>query len=267
MKVGIIGLGWFGWPLAKKLLASHQVHGTATSDEKVARFDGIKAYTLLLDPDMQTSSAAEIFDADSLVVNIPPKRLESETSAYYHRQIVEIVKAGNSAKVDHLIFISSTGVFGDHQERVDEDTVPEPTSDSGAALVNAENYLKESFVGRVSIIRPGGLVGEDRHPARFLAGRKGISGKLHPVNLVHRADLISITRFLIENQSDQNVFHAVAEQHPSKEAYYTKAAIAMGLAVPEFDDGDISRGKYIDGTKSQIETKVNFKYNNPCDMY
>lgn len=266
MKVSIIGLGWFGWPLGERLLAQHDVSGTTTSPDKLSKKSGIKTFLLTLNPELETANSAEIFDADCLVINIPPKRLGSDTATYYKAQMEALLSAVQE-RTGHIIFVSSTGVFGDHQERVDEDTFPEPTSDSGEALVNAETYLQSAFSGRVSIIRPGGLVGEDRHPAPFLAGRKGISGKLHPVNLVHREDLISLTQFLIENKSNRKIFHAVAELHPAKQTYYTQAAIAMGLSVPEFDESDTSPGKFVYGTKTQIETRIHFKYNNPYDMY
>ena len=264
MKISIIGLGWYGEPLAEQLSASHKVVGTKSTHESVNNWnvESVSAHYLNLNEELIYAQLKPVFDVDVLVLNVPPSAAKTTAYSYQMMKILDGIKKFN---VKHLIFISSTGVFGDNQHKVDEDTIPAPDNGNGEVLLRAEKFFAQNFKGRLSIVRPGGLVGGDRHPANYLAGRKNVSGKNHPVNLVHRKDLIALTQFLIENKIERSRFHAVASGHPSKKEFYTAAAEKMGLKIPSFDEADTSVGKLILGDKTQAET-IEFKLNDPFDM-
>lgn len=267
MKISIVGLGWFGKPLAQKLSEKHIVSGTKSTREGVDKWDinSVSAYYLDLNAHPEYDRLKAIFDVDVIVINIPPSASKSENSPSYLDQMRYMLEGAERFSVRHIVFISSTGVFGEHQHEVDEDTRPEPTRGNGEILLKAENYLADTFAERLTIIRPGGLVGGDRHPGKYLAGRTNVSGKNHPVNLVRREDLIALTEFIIENKTSRTCFHAVASNHPSKKEFYTKSAEDMGLDKPEFDETDASIGKLILGKKTQDET-IEFIFNDPFGM-
>ena len=267
MKISIVGLGWYGKPLAQKLSEKHTVSGTKSSKEGVESWDvnSVSAHYLDLNIHPDYEGLKAIFDVDAIVINIPPSASKSDNSPSYLDHMKYMLEGAQKFGVGHIIFISSTGVFGEHQHEVDEDTIPEPTRGNGEVLLEAENFLADTFAGRLSIIRPGGLVGGNRHPGKYLAGRTHVSGKNHPVNLVHRQDVIALTEFLIENKTAGYCFHAVASKHPSKKEFYIKSAESMGLKKPEFDESDTSRGKLILGEKTQSET-IEFVFNDPFEM-
>lgn len=267
MKVSIVGLGWYGKPLAQKLSEKHNVSGTKSTREAVEQWDvnSVSAHYLDLNSHPEHETLKAIFDVDTIVINIPPSASKSENSPSYLDQMKYLLKGAHKFGVGHIIFVSSTGVFGEHQHVVSEDIKPEPSRGNGEILLQAENYLADTFAGRLSIIRPGGLVGGDRHPAKYLAGRTHVSGKIHPINLVRREDLIALTEYIIENKTTRKCFHAVASKHPSKKEFYTKSAEEMGLKIPEFDETDMSKGKLILGEKTQAET-VEFVFNDPFKM-
>lgn len=264
MKISIIGLGWFGNSLAEKLKAKHTVCGTKSSREGIEdrNSDAVPAYYLDLNQRLDCAKLAPIFDVDCVLVNIPPSAAKT---VGYIDMMKKLLGGIARYRANHLIFISSTGVFGDHQHIVDEDTIPEPTRGNGEVLFRAEKYLAAHFAGRLTIIRPGGLVGGDRHPVKFLAGRKNVSQKDAPVNLVHRDDLIALTQFIIEHETELSCFHAVAAEHPSKKEYYTAVAAKIGWDEPQFDESDTKKGKLILGDKTQSKT-IEFAYNNPFDF-
>jgi hypothetical protein len=58
----------------------------------------------------------------------------------------------------------------------------------------------------------------------------------------------------------------VASGHPTKEAYYTRAAAAMNLAIPGFDQSDHSAGRTVHGDISRKLTQTKFKYDDPYEM-
>lgn len=270
MKIGIIGLGWFGLPLARHLAQSHQVCGSKSTEEAAAelRNEGLEAYCLKLAPQWEATEAASkaLLNVDTLVLNIPPGMRSGGEPEYYLKQMKSVLERLNGSPVGHLIFVSSTGVFGDHQIAVDEDARPEPSGKSGEVLLEAEVLFSGQFQGRTTILRPAGLIGGERHPVRYMAGRGDVKGRLHPVNLVHRDDLIGLTEAILRREAAGNeVFHAIAQGHPSKEEYYTKAALAKGLTPPTFDHSDLSLGKTVLGEKSKNILRVSFQYDHPAD--
>ena len=92
-----------------------------------------------------------------------------------------------------------------------------------------------------------------------------IGGCNHPVNLVHRDDLIGITQELIRNRPEQNVFHAVSPDHPLKRSYYQEAAQYFDLIKPEFAD-DSSEGKLVLDTRSHHDLNYNYTFTSPSEM-
>src|SRR5690606_18926353 len=100
----------------------------------------------------------EVMDADVVVLNIPPVVNQ-----------LEWMKRWRWKKETHLIFISSTSVYGRNQGLVTEETDPLPDSANAQLLLAEENWVKT--FPHYSIIRFGGLMGKDRHPGKHLSGK------------------------------------------------------------------------------------------------
>lgn len=232
------------------------------------RHQGIEAYQLGLNPKWEASPEATqaLSEVDALVVNIPPGMRSGHSGTDYAEKIRSLLGHLDKGHIRRLVFVSSTGVFGSGQGEVDEDTTPIPTRGAGEVLRAAEEFCMAHFSGSTAVIRPGGLVGGDRQPGRFLAGRTGISGQHHPVNLVHRDDLVALTVAVLFDQSSRTVFHAVAAERPSKSEFYTRAARKLGLDAPHFDPSDVSTGKAILSEKSKNTLGITFQYDDPFDM-
>ncbi len=268
MKVAIIGLGWYGLPLGRSLSAKAIVVGTKSTQAGVAEAEvvGIAATVLSMVPEVKIENTELLADTDCAVVNLPPGRSSAGMVNQYFSRIQSLTGILAKGNLQHLLFVSSTGVFGEHQQEVDEHTIAEPTTESGRALAECEAWLWAKWKGRLSILRPAGLVGDSRHPGRFLAGRQNLPGKNHPVNLVHRDDLIALTHAIIETDFGSKIWHAVAAAHPAKEAYYTRAAQALNLPMPGFDQSDYSLGRTVHGDISRKLTLIKFKYDDPHEM-
>ena len=262
-KLTIIGLGWFGSELAKTLKDKYFIKGTKR--EPSSRGESLEIYPLNFNPKPEGTSLNVILDCDYLVFNIPPGARNANAELNYRVMMDHLLQALESSSVKRLIFVSSTGVFGGDGE-YDEKSEPVPDTKGGRILKEAEDRILSLNRIKACVLRPAGLVGGDRHPAKFLAGRKGVGGRLHPVNLVHRTDLIAITSALLETSSEEKVFHAVAGSHPEKEAYYRTMAEKMGLEKPEFDPSDDSRGKLVRGERTKEWLEVKFRYDDPYFM-
>ena len=235
--ISILGCGWYGFPLAQAFLSEgYKVNGSTTSEQKfpVLEEAGIKPFLVRFEADA-AKFATEFFECDLLIISIPPKRAAGETESF-PKKIEAIKTAATTAGVKHIIFISSTGGYGGPNMEVDEGTPPQPDSDSGKVLLQAENRLKDSSAFKVTVLRFGGLIGPGRNPARFFAGKKTISNGRAPVNLIHLDDCISVTRAVIAKQALGLTINACSPEHPSRMEFYTRAAINSGLEPPEFVD-------------------------------
>jgi hypothetical protein len=142
---------------------------------------------------------------------------------------------------------------------------PLPDKESGKVLLEVEKmYLKEKKI-ITNVIRFGGLIGADRHPARFLSGKSGITGAKNPVNLIHLKDCIGIIKKMIKLELKQQIYNACMPEHPLKKDFYIRAANTHNLAVPQFLDETEGKYKIVDSAKLIRDTGYEFKYKNPFE--
>lgn len=233
--VSILGCGWLGFPLAKHLLScGFEVKGSTTSEHKISQFQEADIVPFLLMVTEQSQLDAELsgfLQAATWIIALPPGRTPDKQLAYRNLFSV-LAQAIPASNVQHIIMISSTSVYGDHNQVVDEQTLPQPTEESGKLLLEMETKLAAWSIP-YSILRPGGLIGPNRHPGRFFAGKKAIPDGLAPVNLVHLDDVIRVIQLVIEQKSE-GIINVVAPTHPTREEFYTLSSDHLGVERPQF---------------------------------
>jgi len=235
--ISILGCGWYGFALAQNLVkAGYKIKGSSTSVDKFQKFyeAGIEPFEVSFGA-RSSNYQPDFFRADLLIISIPPKQSSGE-AGLYPEKIQQIKTAVQKAGIQRVLFISSTGVYGDYNQEVDEDTPPQPESESGKAMNAAEIILKDQSDFKLTILRFGGLIGPNRDPARFFAGKKNIPNGKAPVNLIHLDDCIGVSKAIIENNAFGYTFNACAETHPQRMQFYTQAALKSGMQVPGFID-------------------------------
>ena len=262
--VSIIGCGWLGLPLAEQLQQNQcSVKGSTTSVEKVhlLRQKGINGYRLSLNPEPNGNLTA-LLQADTLLINIPPKAGKFG-AAYHPQQIQYLVDALRKSDVGHIIYVSSTSVYPEVNRAVTEDDVTTPNASAAPNLVEAEQLVQQLAPERkVTVLRCAGLMGYDRIPGKYVAGRTVDSGTV-PVNYLHRNDAITILTILIL-QEITGVFNACAPEHPTREAIYRQSCADFGYELPTFvtPEKPVSY-KVISSEKLIQATNYVFQYPNP----
>lgn len=229
--ISILGCGWYGLALAQALLADgYVVKGSTTNPHKLAQLKeiGIKPYLINLASDSIPFNP-EFFACDVLIISIPPRKRDDNSINY-----LDQIKRINTFASNQVIFISSTGIYQDGNFRVNENTIPEPTSEVGKSLLAAENFLRQSLQFTTTIVRFGGLIGPNRNLARHFAGKTGIPNGLAPINLIHLYDCIGLTKTILQKKAYGLIYHGVAPTHPTRSAFYTQACIDSGFDKPEF---------------------------------
>jgi len=233
-KIAILGCGWFGLAFARKLIQlSYQVKGSTTTAEKLSKLseEGIQPFLINFTAD-QVTVDADFFDADVLFICIPPKRNSTELLNY--PQKINSILVAAKGKSKHVVLISSTSVYADENKIVNETSEPNPDTDSGKVVLAAEILFKELFPENHTVIRFAGLIGPDRNPGRFFAGKNNIPNGLAPVNLIHQIDAVGVAVKLLEKQAFGRTYNACSPSHPAKMELYTNAAKSAGLAEPNF---------------------------------
>lgn len=246
-RVGIVGLGWLGLPLAQHLKdEGFSVWGTTTRAQKKSELDGkgIETHLFSLDENSEIPHLIKQTSrqSDCLILNIPPG-LRKGVSGTYLRRVARFM--GMLGEHTRFVLVSSTSVFGAGQGKVDEKSLPRPDGPSGREILEVERRVQEMRPAS-TVLRPGGLLGEDRHPVNYLAGRTGLSDGDNPVNLVHRGDCIRILSEILRMGYWGECIHAVYPFHPTKSKYYREEALKRGLQPPVFAPGSSEGGKWVE---------------------
>jgi nucleoside-diphosphate-sugar epimerase len=239
--IGIIGCGWLGKALATQLLtAQYNVLTTVRSIEKQTGLakQGIPTHCLSVPVLVNDTSA--VFKQQILVILITPKFKQGCVD--YADNIATIIHAAEKSGVEKVILVSSTAVYNGLSGEVNENSLLDFTAEKVAILHQAEQaVIQSSCVGQV--LRLSGLVGEDRKPGRFLAGKKQLTGANEPVNVIHQIDAAGLLIKMIEQPIKQcdnkaKIYLGVSRTNATRSQYYKKAAQALSLQLPEFIDED-----------------------------
>ncbi len=254
--IGILGCGWLGMPLASFLVGKgHSVKGSTSTASKIPALKkvGIDPYLVSCNEDSVFYSTPSFFNADALIINIPPRR---GTGFDYAKSMGVLAKETGNYQVGQVIFISSTSVYPEKGKLVTEaDAFPE--TERGKALLEAEKHFKEA-----TIIRLSGLIGPNRIPGTF---RKDKAWKDGPVNLIHLDDCISIIYQLLEKGATNSVYNACCPEHPLRSQLYTHVSSLGFETAKVMEETDPTR-KLVSSQKLIDELGYTFKYNSPLGI-
>ncbi|EKT4501179.1 SDR family NAD(P)-dependent oxidoreductase [Flavobacterium psychrophilum] len=255
--ISILGCGWLGLPLARALVATDFfVKGSTTSQGKLSVLAQSRIEPFLLslnENEVMGNIDAFLENSEVLIIDIPPK-LRGNASENFVAKIRNLIPFLEKSSVTKVLFVSSTSVYADDNLIVTEETTARPETQGGKQLLEVEKMLQNNKNFETTVLRFGGLIGDDRHPVRMLSGRENIENPNGAINLIHQKDCIAIVLMILgQAQNDrlvwQEIFNAVAPFHPTREEYYTQKAIELGLILPRFNKQKPSVGKVISSEK------------------
>lgn len=240
LKLGIIGCGWLGIDVARKALdQGHQVIATSRSEPNpsIERCKHVK-FNL-----GDTFPITAFEECDYILLALPVN--QHNTFEKFSRLIEELESFQGT-----LIFTSSISVY--NQEGENDEHTPIDSSNTNAQI----EVLLQQKLQQTIILRLGGLIGKNRHPVYYLAGREVKAGN-HKVNLVHIDDIVRLLFLLMKKRETKALYNVVHPNHPTKKDYYSRIANEMNLTPPSFLE-DSNEGKVVIGTK--LENEMKFKY-------
>ncbi|WGV99301.1 NAD(P)H-binding protein [Vibrio sp. YMD68] len=257
--ITIIGAGWLGTPLATTLLSKHhRVFASNTTSDKAQQLSALGIQGFICDlrsPHQLTENLLEQ-QPDVLIGCFPPG-FRRGLSNEYQLMWQTVVEAAKQANVKKIIMISSTAVYPsidknqpaphlmtepmscydlvqthyDLAQTQSNETDKSRSSKNGFSenaivMLQAEQHVIDSGIEFV-IARLSGLVGPNRHPARFVSKLKQVS-RLAPANILHLDDAIGSLEFAISNISNQAI-NVTTPDIMYKDTFYQKALINAGL--------------------------------------
>lgn len=265
----ILGCGWLGFPLGVHLLEKgYKVKGSTTRKERLQEIadQGIEAHQIIANPELEGKTIPEFFNSDILILNIPPRRKQENIEQFHPEQIQSVMEHVKKSPIQKLIFIGSTGVYGNVNRVVTEDDIPVPERASGKALWQVEQYLRGLDFIETTIVRMSGLAGADRKAGRFLAGKKDLPNGNAPVNLVHLDDCIPIISQVIEQEKWGETYNIAADLHPTRSELYTFLAKKQGFETPTFLPNARASYKIISNQKVKEDLGYEFIYPDPMEF-
>ncbi|MCX2680951.1 SDR family NAD(P)-dependent oxidoreductase [Galbibacter sp. EGI 63066] len=264
-KIAVLGCGWLGLPLAKSFIEKgYQVNGATTSVDKILNLaqHNINPFLIAIHMNhIEGNISYFLQNTDVLVICIPP-RVRQHSECNYVSKIRVLSEKITLSDVKKVIFISSSSVYANDNTIVNDDTIPQPQTESGKQILAAENLLKESSNFETTVIRFAGLYGMKRHPVNQLSGKKNILNPEAPVNLIHLNDCIGIINAVIAREAWGKTFNAAAPHHPSKKEYYIIQTHKQGIPPPKFDHKQKTQGKTITSTFVNTYLAYNFLHPN-----
>ena len=183
------------------------------------------------------------------------------------------------ASVQHVIYVSSTGVYGNFDGAwIDEEAKAEPKREGGKACLEAEQLLKQSRWGaRATILRFAGIYGPARVPTRqqILDKRWDRLSPFGYLNLIQVDDGASIVQLIAHSVDvDPDNTDTLAQtflvsdgQPPLRRDYYDWIADRFGVGPIPWEPNAVaplesraSSSKRISNRKLQQHFSIDFMY-------
>ena len=230
----IFGCGYLGLRVAKKWIASgdsvYSITRTKARSDELSQLGIAPIIADVTNP----SSLESLPSADTVLFAVGMDRSQYDDIRQVYVEGLQNVLDRLSDSVKHLIYISSTGVYGDFGgDWVDESSITEPTREGGKACLEAEGLIREGgFQSRNTILRFAGIYGPHRVPTRNLIQSRAwdklaASGYL---NLIHVDDGASIVE-RVANHRPKNETFLVSDGAPAlRREYYEFVASQLGVS-------------------------------------
>ncbi|MDB4399709.1 SDR family oxidoreductase [bacterium] len=197
--------------------------------------------------------------ADTILfaVGMDRKKYDSVHSVYVEG--LKNVLSGISIVPSQLIYVSSTGVYGNFDGAwIDENSPTDPAREGGKACLAAEETLRKSrFAAQSCILRFAGIYGPQRVPTKALIQSeqwKKISSDGF-LNLIHVDDGANIIQKVADQAIVQETFNVSDGNPPKRKEYYQFIAEQLGLSEIPWEETNSVNENTRSGSNKRISNK------------
>ncbi|RAP58543.1 SDR family oxidoreductase [Oleiagrimonas sp. MCCC 1A03011] len=173
---------------------------------------------------------------------------DSRTPEAYRRVFVDglerLLDALDTAKLQRIVFVSSSAVYGDHDgDWVDEETPPQPPGFNGEILLEAEHRLAARGLP-ATVLRLAGLYGPGRDGLlrRLRAGEARVPVTPFWANRIHVEDAATAIVHLLSLDAPEALYLGVDDTPLTLDVLYGFLAEQLGALPPPTGDAPAGIG-------------------------
>jgi nucleoside-diphosphate-sugar epimerase len=232
----IIGCGDIGLRVARHLSRSHRIFALTSSQNRFQELREVGAIPILGNLDHPDTLWRLSGLAQTVIHLAPPQN--SGNRDCRTRNLLRILAHGSNT-VRRLIYVSTTGVYGDHRgARVSEASPVNPQSERAIRRVDAEHMLRSWGLVHgvdISILRVPGIYAQDRLPIERLQAH---TPALLPEedaysNHIHSDDLARLVCAAVYHGKPQRIINACDGGETKMGDYFDQVADAFQLERPQ----------------------------------
>lgn len=144
-------------------------------------------------------------------------------------------------RVNRWVYVSSTSVFGGNDGGwVDEETPPEPATESGRVCLDAEDRARDLAARRglaLMVLRLSGLYGPGRIIRRKLveAGHPIAGDPDKYLNMIQIDDAVQSAVAVLDRGEPGRLYHASDDRPAPRREFYSLIAAHLGAPAPRFE--------------------------------
>lgn len=234
----IIGCGYVGTSLAQLWTKRGiKVIATTSRHERIPELTSFCSEALVLHSSDLTALAQLLKRVDCVAVTVAAKNSNAYQSAYLDTALTLQHALNDNDTVRHLVYTSSTSVYGDHQgQHVNELTPLTPSSLQTEILAKTEQVLLSIRASHrnVCILRCGEITGPNREVPRRLQQRLSAplpGNGMSITNIVHRDDVARAIAFSADH-SLSGIYNLCNDLHVTRKHLYDLVCDAMKWPRP-----------------------------------
>ncbi len=208
----IVGQGDIGLPVTNKLAQNNtNVTGLARGASYHYALDDKATF---MQADVLTLNVEQLEPFTHIAIIVTPDEYSANGYQNSYLAINQHLAqlADQLTKLERIVFISSTGVYGqDNGEWIDEYTVPvTPERDASKVILQAEQVLQQAFGDKAIVIRPSGIYGRERlmRVKKAKETQKELMAAAHWSNRIMDRDLVNIIAKVLTCEAPRSVYLA-----------------------------------------------------------
>lgn len=234
-RILIIGCGDIGLRVAKQLSRSYRVYALTSQKNRFQELRSVGAIPILGDLD-KLDSLWRLNGLAQIVIHLAPPQNSGHRDCRT-RNLLRILAQGSNT-VSRFIYVSTTGVYGDHAgAAVTESSQLKPQSERAWRRLDAENTLRSWALAHgvaLSILRVPGIYGENRLPLERIKANTPMPLSTDDTysNHIQSDDLARLLCATIYHGKPQRVINACDGGETKMGDYFDEVADAYGLERP-----------------------------------
>lgn len=207
----IIGQGDIGLPVTNNL-ANQGLDVTGLARQNRKHYDLAKS-AQFLQLDARALSAKQLSDFHRIAIIVTPDDYSKSGYENSYLKICQQLASLSLPNLERIVFISSTGVYGqDNGDWIDDTVKPAPLADDSTSnfILKAEQALQSGFHNKAIIIRPSGIYGRKRlmRVRQAQKNEKDLIAREHWTNRIMDRDLVTIIEKVLTIASPKPLYLA-----------------------------------------------------------